>query len=346
MTPEGFNARSRVHEYGGAATLISGDLDRRLRLRDGPPQPRRRAGAARAAHARRRRGATRTRSTTSAHNRLIAVREDHEDATVASHGEWSNDLVAIDLATGAVSVLAEGSDFYAAPRLSPDGSTLVWLEWHHPNMPWDGTELHLAAVAADGALGQSRIVAGSRSDWISQPRWSPDGMLYFAAEPEGWMNLFRLVDGRIEAVTSDRGRVRRAGLAVRLRHVRLHGGWQHPRDRPIGRPRPAREGRPRRRHRADRPAVHRDGGPVDRWRSGRAPGRRTGPAGVRDRARPRRQPHRAPPGHAQRPGARGRLDRRAHRVPDDRRQDRIRQLLPAHQSLVRGARRASSRRSS
>src|SRR4029078_8162216 len=26
MTPEGFNTRSRVHEYGGAAYLVSGDL--------------------------------------------------------------------------------------------------------------------------------------------------------------------------------------------------------------------------------------------------------------------------------------------------------------------------------
>src|SRR4029079_18463846 len=61
----------------------------------------------------------------SARNRLIAVREDHEPDVVAEHGEWNNDLVAIDLSSGEVSVLAEGSDFYAAPRLSPDGTTLV-----------------------------------------------------------------------------------------------------------------------------------------------------------------------------------------------------------------------------
>lgn len=201
MTPAGFNARCRVHEYGGAAVLISGDLvvvsdfvTGRLNRVVAPEQlspltPERAWRYADAIH-------------DAAHNRLIAVREDHEDATVASHGEWNNDLVAIDLATGDVSVLVEGSDFYAAPRLSPDGSMLAWLEWHHPNMPWDGTELHLASVAADGSLGASRIVAGSRSDWIAQPRWSPDGVLHFVAEPEGWMNLFRYVDGRIETVTS------------------------------------------------------------------------------------------------------------------------------------------------
>jgi dipeptidyl aminopeptidase/acylaminoacyl peptidase len=201
MTPQGFNARSRVHEYGGAATLISGDLvvvsdfvtGRLNRVvapeRLEPLTPEKAWRYADAIH-------------DAAHNRLIAVREDHEDAMVASHGEWNNDLVAIDLATGDVAVLAAGADFYAAPRLSPDGGALAWLEWNHPNMPWDGTELHLAAVAADGSLGRSRIVAGSKSDWIAQPRWSPDGVLHFVAEPEGWMNLCRIAGGRMEAVTS------------------------------------------------------------------------------------------------------------------------------------------------
>lgn len=201
LTPAGFNARCRVHEYGGAAALISGDLvvvsdfvTGRLNRVVAPEKlepmtPEQAWRYADAIH-------------DAAHNRLIAVREDHEEATVASHGEWNNDLVAIDLATGVVTPIAEGSDFYAAPRLSPDGSTLAWLEWHHPNMPWDGTELHLAPVHADGSLGASRIVAGSRTEWISQPRWSPSGVLHFVAEPEGWMNIFRLVDGKATAVTS------------------------------------------------------------------------------------------------------------------------------------------------
>jgi len=200
MTPEGFNARSRVHEYGGAATLVSGDLvvvsdfvTGRLNRVVAPEQlqpltPEKQWRYADMVH-------------DAPRNRLIAVREDHEPATVASHGEWNNDLVAIDLATGAVTPLVEGSDFYAAPRISPDGSQLAWLEWHHPNMPWDGTELKVATINPDGSLGGARHVAGSRSDWISQPRWSPDGVLYFAAEPQGWMNIHREVDGVVEAVT-------------------------------------------------------------------------------------------------------------------------------------------------
>ena len=200
MTPEGFNARSRVYEYGGGATLVSGDLvvvsdfvTGRLNRVAGPGElvpftPERQWRYADLIH-------------DAPRNRLIAIRESHEPEVVAEHGEWVNDLVAIDLETGDVRVLAEGSAFYAAPRLSPDGTTLVWVEWHHPNMPWDGTELRMAAVDADGGAGQARTIAGSRSDWISQPRWSPDGVLHFAAEPTGWMNLFRYVDGRVEQLT-------------------------------------------------------------------------------------------------------------------------------------------------
>jgi len=200
MTPEGFNARSRVHEYGGAASLISGDLVVVSDFTTGrlnrvvapgkvePITPERSWRYADVIH-------------DAARNRLIAVREDHEDATVANHGEWNNDLVAIDLASGEVSAIAEGSDFYAAPRLSPDGASLAWIEWHHPNMPWDGTELKLASVAPDGSIGEPQTIAGSRTEWVSQPRWSPEGVLHFAAEPGGWMNLFRYADGRIETIT-------------------------------------------------------------------------------------------------------------------------------------------------
>ena len=199
LTPEGFNARSRVHEYGGGAILVSNELivvsdfvSGRLHriVRPGevvPITPERQWRFADTVHDQPR-------------NRLIAIREDHEPDVVERHGEWNNDLVAIDLDSGEVTVLAEGSDFYSSPRISPDGTTLAWLEWHHPNMPWDGTELRLATFGADGSLVEPETIAGSRRDWICQPRWSPEGILHFAAEPTGWMNLHRYVDGRVEQV--------------------------------------------------------------------------------------------------------------------------------------------------
>jgi dipeptidyl aminopeptidase/acylaminoacyl peptidase len=199
LTPEGFNARSRVHEYGGAAYVVDDDLvivsdfdTGRLNqvAAGGELRPLTPDRAWRFADL----------VVDRARNRLLAIREDHEPATIERHGEAENSLVAIDLASGAVSVLVSGTDFIAAPRLSPNGDQLAWLEWSHPNLPWDGTELRLADVAADGTLGEGSTVAGSPTDWISQPRWSPGGVLHFVAEPTGWMNIHRLVDGKAELV--------------------------------------------------------------------------------------------------------------------------------------------------
>jgi dipeptidyl aminopeptidase/acylaminoacyl peptidase len=200
LSPEGFNVRTRVHEYGGAPYVADGDLvvvsdfstGRLNRITaPGEVEPFTPERAWRYADL----------TLDRPRNRLLAVREDHEKATLERHGEAENSLVGIDLASGEVTTLVEGADFYSAPRLSPDGRQLAWLEWRHPNMPWDGTTLRLAPVAADGSVGEAVTVAGSQHDWIAQPRWSPAGVLHFAAEPSGWMNLHRFVGGRVEAVT-------------------------------------------------------------------------------------------------------------------------------------------------
>ena len=86
-----------------------------------------------------------------------------------------------------------GSDFYAAPRPSPDGRTLVWLEWDHPDMPWDAVRLRAADVADDGRLGPARTIAGGPDVSIVQPAWRADGVLHFVSDaPSGWWNLFAL----------------------------------------------------------------------------------------------------------------------------------------------------------
>ena len=194
-TPAPFNARTRVHEYGGGAFTVSdGALyfsnfaDQRL-YRQHPgeaPEPLTPEGAWRYADA-----VIDTRR-----NRLICVREDH----TASGHEALNTLAAINLDSGAPQVLAAGNDFYATPRLSPDGSQLAWITWSHPNMPWDGTALWVANIEADGALSEATQVAGSASESIFQPEWSPDGVLYFVSDRTGWWNLYRWQGGRIEAL--------------------------------------------------------------------------------------------------------------------------------------------------
>ena len=202
LSPEGFNVRSRVHEYGGGAFLVDGDVVLVSDFTSGRLHRVTAPGVVEpltpADHAWRFADLCLDR----ARNRVIAVREDHDPETLARHGQAENAIVAVDLGDGSVSALVEGADFFSSPRLSPDGGRLAWLRWNHPNLPWDGTELLVGPIDEAGGVAASHVVAGSPTDWIAQPRWSPGGLLHFVAEPDGWMNLRRLApDGRIEAVT-------------------------------------------------------------------------------------------------------------------------------------------------
>lgn len=197
VTPPPFNVRTRVHEYGGGAALVADGViyfshfpDQRLYrvLPGGEPTPLTAEEALRYADA----VLDRSR------HRLICVCEDH---TVPGQ-EARNYLATVDLTNGLVQPLVTGHDFFAAPRLSPDGSQLAWLTWDHPQMPWDGTELWVAAVHADGTLGPAQLVAGGREESVLQPEWSPEGELYFISDRTGWWNLYRRRGGEIEPLHS------------------------------------------------------------------------------------------------------------------------------------------------
>jgi dipeptidyl aminopeptidase/acylaminoacyl peptidase len=93
---------------------------------------------------------------------------------------------------GAVRELtAERHRFVTGPRLSPDGRRAAWLAWDHPRMPWDGTELIVADVTADGTLRGARTVAGSATESVAQADWAADGSLLYASDRSGWWNLYR-----------------------------------------------------------------------------------------------------------------------------------------------------------
>lgn len=197
ITPPPFNARTRVHEYGGGAAWIADGVvylshfrDQRLyRIAPGlGPVPITPAGEDGDASLRYADGRIDV-----ARNRWIGVREDH----LRSAQNPQNAVVAINLATGGPGeILVRGSDFYSNPRLSPDGTQLAWLSWNHPNMPWMGTELWMAKFATDGTLSAHEKVAGGDAESIFQPEWSPDGRLYFISDRSGWWNLYRReVDG-------------------------------------------------------------------------------------------------------------------------------------------------------
>jgi dipeptidyl aminopeptidase/acylaminoacyl peptidase len=194
VTPPEFNARTRVHEYGGGAfTVADGTVyfsnfaDQRLYRQDPGKEPRPLTPAEDLRYAdavidpRRR--------------RMFCVREDHTDPK----REAVNTLVCLDLREGGPGrVVASGNDFYSTPRLSPDASRLSWLTWNHPNMPWDGTEVWVGDLEEDGTVGHSERVAGGKSESIFQPEWSPDGVLHFVSDRTGWWNLYRWRDGRVE----------------------------------------------------------------------------------------------------------------------------------------------------
>jgi dipeptidyl aminopeptidase/acylaminoacyl peptidase len=202
VVPPGFNVRSRVHEYGGGAWFRDGSVvycssfeDSRLYRIEGrgadpepiTPEPADPHGL-RYADGR-----------VFAEGRLIVcVRESHGD------GEPVNELVVLPVDGAAEpKVIASGRDFYAAPRPSPDGTTLAWLAWDHPYMPFEGTELWVADLSAEGELSNNRRVAGSETESIFQPEWSLEGALHFVSDRTGWSNLYVERDGDVEALTAE-----------------------------------------------------------------------------------------------------------------------------------------------
>jgi dipeptidyl aminopeptidase/acylaminoacyl peptidase len=197
ITATPYNARTRVHEYGGGSWVVADSLvcfsnfsDGRLYRQDrgaaepvpltpmpGDPERNRRYADGILDRPRR---------------TWIGVREDHTDA---SKQYPDNTIVAVAL-EGAGSdpgrILASGHDFFSSPRLSPDGRRLAYLAWDHPDMPWVGTTLYVVALGEDGTpAGAPAAIAGSRTESVFQPEWSPDGSgLVFVSDRTGWWNLY------------------------------------------------------------------------------------------------------------------------------------------------------------
>ncbi|MDA1296785.1 MAG: prolyl oligopeptidase family serine peptidase [Chloroflexi bacterium] len=192
--PEGFNVRTAVHEYGGGAYAVHGGTiyfsnwdDQRL-YRQAPgakPEPITPAPAI----ARGDRYADLEVTPDGRH--IVCVRERHHDGR-----EADNELVVIP-ADGSAGprVIASGRDFYSSPRVSPDGASIAWTAWDHPNMPWDGTELWSATLNPDATVAFEAQIAGGKDESIIQPEWSPGGLLHFISDSPGWWNLFSWRDG-------------------------------------------------------------------------------------------------------------------------------------------------------
>ncbi len=198
VLPDGFSARTRVHEYGGGAWWLhpvdegdepGGDVtlfftnwaDQRLYRVDhagtpeaGEPVAITPAAAGEEPHAFRFADGV----VTPGGDWVICVREWH-GAPKAT--EARNEIVAIPADGSAdptvlvgVTIDQDGPDFVSSPRLGPAGDRLCWLQWDHPAMPWDATELwradlDLGSWNATPTIEHAEIVAGGAGESVTEP---------------------------------------------------------------------------------------------------------------------------------------------------------------------------------
>ncbi len=96
--------------------------------------------------------------------------------------------------------VAQGADFYMQPVWHPSGEKIAWVEWDHPQMPWDGTRLVLSDFS------ETKFLAGDADTPIFQPAFSPDGRyLSYIAQDGEWenLNLYDLDSGEKRILVSD-----------------------------------------------------------------------------------------------------------------------------------------------
>jgi dipeptidyl aminopeptidase/acylaminoacyl peptidase len=122
--------------------------------------------------------------------------------------------------------LVVGADFYMQPCWHPDSARLAWIEWDHPNMPWDGTRLCVGTVRVETgglpAIGDVRTVAGGPGTAIFGPAFAPDGRaLAYISDKTGWDNLYLydLAGGTARALTSEQAEMGQPAWAQGMRTV-------------------------------------------------------------------------------------------------------------------------------
>ena len=188
VSSEGVSVRTRVHEYGGGAMIVADGV---LYYSDGEDGRLRRMALHSDAPIVLTPSAAAGESLRFADFRLapsgqwlVAVEE------LIAEGVTTHRLVAVATDGSELMVaLASGTDFVAAPRISRDGSRLAWMGWDHPAMPWDSSEVRVAALVEDGtgiSLRDERRVGGGPGIAVGQPRWCRDGGLLFICDRGGW----------------------------------------------------------------------------------------------------------------------------------------------------------------
>lgn len=190
------NVRTLVHEYGGGAwwvknrTLIFSQYsDQRLYMFEEscdlvPLTPETEEGkSARYADGR----------ITENGKWYVCVRELHD----LNKKEPSNEIVAVPMdGSQQIKILVSGPDFVSSPRVAKDCGKIAWIQWNHPNMPWDSTELCIASID-EMEISDQKVVA-SEGESFFQPEWDDEGNLYVVSDRNNWWNLFRVDETKEE----------------------------------------------------------------------------------------------------------------------------------------------------
>lgn len=194
ILPSKYNARTKVHEYGGGACLASPDgsllfsdfntngvfrlksvddvqpvvtASEKLRYADFDVHP-------------------------VYHNLVLAVQEDHTGTIV------ENRIVVINTDDKSVKVVCQGADFYCAPKFNQEGRRICWIQWNHPDMPFTGSELYVADWD-NGAVANAKHIAGrAKVEGVGQPKWHEDGTLFFLSDRTGFTQIYRLTLDSLE----------------------------------------------------------------------------------------------------------------------------------------------------
>ena len=189
VTSKNHNVRTRVHEYGGADfwlnaefLIFADDANQQLMIQNLSDQTVRELTTEPAV-----KRAWRYNDGQIAPNGryTVCVRERHQQ-----EHQVINELLVIDLVSGKAEIIAQGADFYSNPRVSPDGKQICWLQWSHPNMPWDHTELWLANIDQAGRVSNAKAHVNQANVSVYNPQWSAQGKLYYVADYQGWWHIY------------------------------------------------------------------------------------------------------------------------------------------------------------
>jgi dipeptidyl aminopeptidase/acylaminoacyl peptidase len=197
VLPKEYNARTKVHEYGGCAFAVKNNdmyfsnySDQRIYNVN-------------------KEGAITPITPVLENMRYADIEIDEKRKCIycvveeQTGDKVDNYIIAIDLKSEdkKVSVIASGNDFYSSPKISPDGKHLCYFTWNHPDMPWDNTELILLTLDDDGTIINTKKITGTGNESVCQPKWSADNILYFISDMKsGWWNIYRYNNGEIEEI--------------------------------------------------------------------------------------------------------------------------------------------------